>query len=135
MTLRITRRAFIGLGVITAAGGIALERWRWRSDSSSVSAPGLAAFFSDSAAARRIGRAYLDGSAPSRSPDRLAERAAPRRSRPEAWLRSATRKQIAEELDAQTRADFEADRVVSVTGWQLAESEAALCAYYDLAVA
>jgi hypothetical protein len=130
----ITRRAFLGLAAAVGGTTVVVGGWWWRAKSSprTGAESGLASFFSDPDAARRIGRAYIATHAEDDGAADLAARVVPGRSEPEQWLRRARRDQLARRLANQTTVDFEAGRVVSVAGWELAHSEAALCAFYEL---
>jgi hypothetical protein len=128
VTLNLSRRAFLVsgaafVGAVTAA--LVLRRIDARR-------PGLAGFFSDPGAARRIGDAYLAGPGQGAEAQVLAVTVAPAAAQPRAWLQTASRRELADHVRRHAVEDFDGGRVVDVAGWQLAESEAALCAYWTL---
>ncbi|MGH9026841.1 MAG: hypothetical protein ACRDWD_12115 [Acidimicrobiia bacterium] len=128
MTVSLSRRAFL-LSSAAFGGAVATALLLRRVDGGP---PGLAGFFSDPDAARRIGDAYLAGPGRGLEGQTLAATVAPAEAQPRAWLRTASHRELADHVREQAVRDFGSGRIVDVAGWQLAETEAALCAYWSL---
>jgi hypothetical protein len=89
-------------------------------------------FFSDPAAAMRIGSAYLAVVPQDGDVNLLLEALTPEGEVPAEWWASVTVDELRTTVRAAAHADFKAADVADVAGWQLARTEARLAALLTL---
>jgi hypothetical protein len=124
--MSLGRRRFLQITAIGVVAGLTESACSTTGDDESLSHPGIFDMLGPDRT-REIGKAYL--------------LAAPKENTPAALRAaiSATRKTKflglgRPSIDDQIHDDFEAGRVVLVSGWVLAETEARQCALYSLSV-
>ena len=120
MSAKLTRRGLLSL----IPGGLALLLPRASPGRDRARARAVCALFGDPGSAARVGRAYLDSVPSERDLDRLLALLDP----PQAAGLEALRAWAASSVSR----DFERGDAVDVGGWQLARTEARLCALCEL---
>ena len=132
----LSRRKFLGTSLAgvagaTVGGGGALARTPQRVGAETP-ADLVGAYFSNGAAAGRIGALYLQLVPAEASEVALLAALAPAGEDPTQWWASIDDAGLREEVRARAHADFETPDVVDIGGWQLARTEARLAALWTL---
>ena len=132
----IERRAFLrGAGAATALGlaAPALLTFFAGCGRGSALAHSLSGFFADPESARAVGRAYLKFSPDEPNAAAVLEQLAGPHLREWEALAASDPERLAQSLRLQHGSDFAHERVVTIRGWVLSETEARLCALAALA--
>jgi hypothetical protein len=132
----LSRRRFLGAGLAGVAGasvGGADARVRApQRVGAETPADLVGAYFSNGAAAGRIGALYLQLVPAEASEAALLAALAPTGEDPTQWWASTDDAALKDEVRARAHADFETPDVVDLGGWQLARTEARLAALWAL---